>query len=82
MSLPKDKAWFPAKTHGYGWGMPRCWQGRLVMLGFFLVLFAGTPLIKKSPVYFVGYAGALSVILVAICIWKGEAPSWRWGDDK
>lgn len=26
--------WFPAKKHGYGWGMPATWQGWAILLGF------------------------------------------------
>jgi hypothetical protein len=30
----------------------------------------------------VAYMIALSVVLTAICWWKGEPPGWRWGDDR
>jgi hypothetical protein len=81
MSLPKDKAWFPAKTYGYGWGVPKKWQGWLVMLGYVGALFAGTPIIRYHPACFIGYVVGMSVLLFAICRWKGEAPRSRWGSD-
>jgi hypothetical protein len=80
MPLPKDQAWFAAKTYGWGWGLPRRWQGWVVMVGFLAALIGGTPIARKDVTLFVGYAIVLSFILAAICWWKGETPSWRWGD--
>jgi lipoprotein signal peptidase len=82
MSLPKDKAWFPAKTYGYGWGFPSRWQGWLIFAGYFLALAAGVFLFAhKSVPLLVAYTFLLSGVLIAICAWKGEAPHWRWGDE-
>ena len=79
MSLPKEKAWFRAKTYGWGWGLPSRWQGWGVMVGFVAALAAGSPLVKASPIGYVAYACVLTTTLVAICYWKGEKPGWRWG---
>jgi len=86
MPLPKDQAWFAAKRYGYGWGLPARWQGWLVLSVYlFALLFAGLEF-GRSPRQFAAYVIILSVLLVAICAWKGEAPRWRWGrsddDDK
>lgn len=35
------KYWFPAKTFGWGWGLPRTWQGWVVFLVYLLVASAG-----------------------------------------
>jgi len=78
------KYWFPAKTHGWGWGIPCTWQGWVVLAVYLALLVAGTRLIGENPLgalVYVGYALALSVALIAICWWKGEPPRWRWGDD-
>lgn len=81
MPLPKDKAWFPVKTYGWGWGIPSRWQGWAVMIGFVAALVAGSPLISKvHPLAYVGYCCVLGGILTAICYWKGEKPGWHWGD--
>lgn len=81
MSLPKDKAWFPAKTYGWGWGFPTRWQGWVVMVAFVAALiFPGIRIVTRSQAGYVAYAVGLCVLLVAICLWKGEAPAWRWGD--
>ena len=79
MSLPKDKAWFSAKTYGWGWGLPSRWEGWAVMVGFIAAMIAGTPLAKKNLAFFIVYSAALGAVLIAICYWKGEKPRWRWG---
>jgi purine-cytosine permease-like protein len=81
MPLPKDQAWFPAKRYGYGWGIPSRWQGWAVMLSWLVALIVGgTVLTARHPDWFVVFAFAIGGVLVAICYWKGESPSWRWGD--
>ncbi len=83
MPLPKDQAWFPAKTYGWGWGVPTRWQGWAVMIGFLMaLLLGGVFLAPRNVAAYIGYAFFLSVILTAICYAKGEAPRWRWGDDE
>lgn len=79
MPLPKDQAWFPAKSYGWGWGIPSRWQGWVVFGGFLAAMFAGTPLVRIHPLAFVAYSLVLGGILTAICYWKGEKPGWRWG---
>ena len=39
--MTTDKYWFPAKTYGWGWGIPATWQGWTVSLAFFVLLFGG-----------------------------------------
>lgn len=80
MPLPKHEAWFPAKRYGWGWDLPRRWQGWVVMLGFFGAVFGGLPVAEQNPELFAGYAATLVAVLVLICYWKGETPRWRWGD--
>ena len=80
MSLPTDEAWCPAKTYGYGWGLPARWQGWLVMGAFFVALAAGAPAAEKHPLFFATYSAALAAVLIVLCYWKGESPRWRWGD--
>ncbi len=76
--------WFPAKRYGWGWGMPSCWQGWCVLaayvVGIALLAFLYPPASDDSQVFFAGLIG-LSVVLVAVCWFKGEPPRWRWGDD-
>ena len=81
MPLPREQAWFPAKRYGYGWGIPRRWQGWVVMLGYFAALLGGRPYAHHSVGLLIAYVLALTTIFVAICFWKGEAARWRWGKD-
>lgn len=85
MSTPAKKYWFPRKTFGWGWGLPSCWQGWVVMLSYIMLLIGGSFGLKHSPksaAFFVIYSVGLSVVLVAVCWWKGEPPQWRWGLDQ
>jgi hypothetical protein len=77
---PEKKIWFPAKTHGWGWGPPVCWQGWVALALWFLLLLAGTPLLTRSVLAFVIYSLVLNAALIFLCWWKGEKPRWRWGD--
>jgi hypothetical protein len=83
MPLPKDQAWFPAKTYGWGWGFPKRWQGWVVGAAFIVgLVFPGTVVASRNMLYYVGYVVLLCIVLSLICYWKGESPRWRWGDDK
>lgn len=73
-----DKPWFPAKTAGYGWGMPTGWQGRVVVGVYGALLIAGALVILREPRqagYYFAYMLGLSLILILICWWKGEDPN-------
>ena len=71
--------WFPAKTYGWGWGLPIKWQGWVVIAVFLLLLLGGVLLKQYAADAIIGFATLLSVILFAICWLKGEPTHWRWG---
>lgn len=77
----KPSYWFPAKRYGWGWGPPTTWQGWVVMIVWGLAVVAGIrrfmPLHKAA---FGVFMATWLVTLLVICYWKGEPPSWRWGD--
>jgi hypothetical protein len=77
----KPTYWFPAKRYGWGWGLPRAWQGRAVLAAFIGLFAAGFWVFppKSELVPFLAYAAFLTVVLIAICWAKGEPPRWRWG---
>ncbi len=77
----KNRYWFPAKRYGWGWGPPNCWQGWLVILAYIALLSGGAFLLHpdKHLAFFIGYAVALTTVLIIICWLKGEKPGWRWG---
>jgi hypothetical protein len=76
MPLPKDRAWFAAKTYGWGWGLPCRWQGWVVLLAFSAALVAVLRLTQPGSLAFVAGTLALVVGISAIAYWKGEKPGW------
>ncbi len=74
--------WFAAKRFGWGWGLPLTWEGWVVYLGWFAVVFSGFAALGRRglPVRHLIFVVAMVGILTAVCYWKGEPPRWRWGD--
>jgi hypothetical protein len=73
--------WFPIKRYGWGWGLPNCWQG-WVVLGVYLALqpigaLIFPPHLRLTEFLIHVYVTTLSLIVV--CWLKGEPPRWRWG---
>lgn len=79
--MKKSSYWFPAKRYGWGWGLPGAWQGRIVLVAYFVLLAAGAYVLlpTQGRVTFVVYALGLSAALVGVCLVKGEPPGWRAG---
>ena len=77
----KPDFWFPAKTYGWGWGIPCTWQGWAVFIGYIvgitLTAFLANPV--DHPVLYYITCGVLTLVLIAICWLKGEKAAWRWG---
>ena len=75
--------WFPAKTYGWGWGLPATWQGWLVMAVYLAGILAASLLLNPAnqPGMFSGAVLALSLLLVLVCWKTGEPPRWRWGSN-
>ncbi|WP_428717905.1 hypothetical protein [Undibacterium curvum] len=81
MKTKDNNYWFPAKTYGWGWGIPNSWHGWAVLAFYLLAILLNTILVQ--PVYgqlvsLLGIAAA-SLVLIAVCWLKGEPPRWRWG---
>lgn len=77
--MSKTPYWFRAKSVGWGWGLPRAWQGWVVLVAYVAVcLWLGLRLERGVPPeqFFVGILVATAVVL-AICWAKGEPPRWR-----
>jgi hypothetical protein len=74
--------WFPAKRYGWGWGLPRTWQGWLVLAAFLGLLVAGTiPFPPRGAlVSYLIYVFVIGMLLFGMCWLKGEPPRWRWGN--
>ena len=85
MPHPADREepryWFPAKTYGWGWGLPCAWQGWVVM-GCFIGLLTGVSVAFPPGLHTAGFTVGvvgLTAAMIAICWCKGEPPRWRWG---
>jgi hypothetical protein len=73
--------WFPAKTYGWGWGLPSVWQGWVIIL-LYIGLIALSVYIfppEEQLGLFIFSDIILTVLLIVVCWIKGEPPKWRWG---
>ena len=76
MALPRDKAWWPRKTIGYGWTWPRRWQGWVVTIGYCVCVIAAAFLLEAGR-----YGVAIwtfvpaSIVMIGLSYWKGEDPN-------
>jgi len=83
-SYATRRYWFPAKTHGWGWGVPCTWQGWLVLAAY-MVLTVGMVRVcppERSWVGFLTGVFGLAAALLAVCWMTGEPLRWRWGGKK
>jgi hypothetical protein len=78
-----DRYWFPAKRYGWGWGLPRIWEGWLVLAAFLGLTVAGAWLFPPRAMlgFYLTYVLVLAVLLIGVCWLTGEPPRWRWGND-
>jgi hypothetical protein len=84
MTSPDDRYWFPAKRYGWGWGVPRCWQGWAVLVGYLVLGVLGVRIFQlpRHALLFALYQAVITGALIIICWQKGEPPRWRWGEDE
>jgi hypothetical protein len=79
--MAQPRYWFPAKTYGWGWGLPSTWEGWSVLAVFVALVVAAVFLFppRIEPAAFYACIVGLTALLVGICWLKGEPPRWRWG---
>lgn len=79
----RTKVWFYAKKYGWGWGLPACWQGWIVLVAYLGLLVGGVFVFPpdRALLLYLLYTIVLTALLVGVCWLKGEAPRWRWGGD-
>jgi hypothetical protein len=81
----KSEYWFPAKTHGWGWGPPTAWQGWAVIAVYVALICVSIVLSKVYHLFTQGQhlvvAAFLTLGLILVCWLKGEPPRWRWGNN-
>jgi hypothetical protein len=73
--------WFPAKRYGWGWGLPSCWQGWVVLLVYLALMIGGLVIVNPatSPNAYTAFAAVVTAVFMLV-VWRtGEPPSWRSG---
>ncbi len=85
--MENRKLWFKRKRYGWGW-TPTSWEGWLVlavylvaMLYDFRFINAAQHSVSDTLINFAPRFIILTIILIAICYYKGESPKWTWGKD-
>lgn len=79
---PSAPYWFPAKRYGWGWSLPTVWQGWVVLVLYALAVVGIVRYVPPTsdPVAFIVSFTLATAAFILICWYKGEPPSWRWGD--
>ncbi|HVT00607.1 MAG TPA: hypothetical protein VHE53_00050 [Patescibacteria group bacterium] len=79
------KYWFRGKRYGFGW-YPITWQGWMVVILYVVFLCWRAISLGQSVTgssftheYILELIPA-SIVLIVICLIKGEKPRWRWGN--
>jgi hypothetical protein len=79
--------WFKRKLYGYGWtpARPAGW----VTVGLYIAFLLGIALyvettnsVVQSVDLAVSAIIGATILLLLICIKKGESPRWQWGQDE
>ncbi len=81
MTEKPNKYWFPAKRYGWGWGVPRTWQGWVVLAVYGVVLVGAVHFLPPAhhALTFSAVIVVATLVLLLVCLRKGEPPRWRWG---
>ena len=81
MTEKPNKYWFPAKRYGWGWGVPRTWQGWVVLAVYGVVLVVAVHFLPPAhhALTFAAVIVVATLVLSLVCLRKGEPPRWRWG---
>ncbi len=80
-----SKLWFKAKEYGYGWYPVSIegWMVLLIYVGFnvwnALRIDEYSHSVSDTLINFVPQVLISTIILIAICVKKGEPARWRWG---
>lgn len=74
--MEKPNFWFPAKNHGYGWGLPITWQGWVVFVTYFIVVIVTLYFrsSSESSALQTALIFVYTIILLIVCLIKGEKP--------
>jgi hypothetical protein len=80
---PRKSCRFPAKSYGWGWSLPNCWQRWIVLIAYVAVAGAALPCFVPpcaNPSLFFGMLVITMLLLIVVRFVKGEPPRCRWGE--
>lgn len=81
MGANEPRYWFRAKRYGWGWGLPRTWEGWAVFIAWAALFFFGVRyLVPGNLSAHLCFALVMVGALLTICYKQGEPPRWRFGD--
>jgi hypothetical protein len=85
--LKLKKPWFGTKKYGWGWGLPKTWQGWAVLIIYFIFIFCDFNYLNglSDSAYYIGnnyvpHVLIASFVLIFVAFLTGETPKWRWGE--
>jgi hypothetical protein len=85
----EKKLWFKNKRYGWGW-TPATWEGWLAILIYFacfipivnnyLTLSDENSTNEAAVIRDIALLLFITAVLLVVSYYKGEKPSWHWGD--
>lgn len=81
MASDAQRYWFPAKRYGWGWGPPGTWEGWTALLSFLGIITLAV-LLGQGAAWTWLVIVAATLVLMVVCVKKGEPARWRWGGVK
>ena len=79
MTESKKRYWFPAKSSGWGWGLPITWEGWVVFVAYLTAVLVSAffATSRVGLLLFLLVAFGLSAVFILVLSLKGEPPEWR-----
>ncbi|HAS6165831.1 TPA: hypothetical protein RQK97_002805 [Vibrio vulnificus] len=80
--MKNKTVWFAKRRYGWGWGVPTTWQGWMVLGSYCVALYITSSYFhpQSEPFTWALCIVIQTALLIAFCYWKGERPSWSWGE--
>ena len=85
LNRSKGNIWFPAKKIGWGWGFPTHIMGWMALCVWVALVIATVVFFGPNKIGFSKFLGLIftySIVLLIICIIKGEKLKWSWGNSR
>ena len=80
--MSEGPEWFAPKRYGYGTGLPISWQGWLVTLLFFAIVFGAVFRFMDTPLVLMAVVVVSSILMLFITA-RTTRGGWKWrsGED-